>query len=80
MPVFVFQGEHDCSSPTVLAERYVESISAPRKAFVAIPGAGHFAVFMKSDEFLEELVARVRPLAVAAGTGRVQSGRHSSTP
>lgn len=25
---------------------------------------GHFAVFMRSDEFLRELVARVRPLAL----------------
>jgi len=26
---------------------------------------GHFAVFMRSDQFLQELVARVRPLALA---------------
>jgi pimeloyl-ACP methyl ester carboxylesterase len=63
LPVFVFQGEHDCSSPTELARNYVDSINAPKKEFVAIPGAGHFAVFMKSNEFLMELVARVRPLA-----------------
>ena len=64
VPVFVFQGEHDCSSPTALARSYVDSIRAPRKKFVAISGAGHFAVFMKSDEFLKELTARVRPLAI----------------
>lgn len=63
VPVFVFQGEHDCSSPTELARSYVDSIRAPKKEFFAIPGAGHFAVFMKSNEFLKELVARVRPLA-----------------
>ena len=66
VPVFVFQGDHDCSSPTELARNYVDSISAPKKEFIAIPGAGHFAVFMKSNEFLKELVARVRPLATAS--------------
>jgi pimeloyl-ACP methyl ester carboxylesterase len=64
LPVFVLQGEHDCSTPTALARTYVEAIRAPRKEFAAIPGAGHFAAFMKPDEFLRELVARVRPLAV----------------
>jgi len=53
VPVFVFQGEHDCSSPTELARNYVDSINAPRKEFVAIPGAGHFAVFIESDAFLK---------------------------
>jgi pimeloyl-ACP methyl ester carboxylesterase len=62
VPVFVFQGVEDFTTPTRLASEYVESIRAPVKAFVTIPG-GHFAVFMESEEFLEELVTRVRPLA-----------------
>jgi pimeloyl-ACP methyl ester carboxylesterase len=65
IPIFVFQGEQDFTTPTVLAQHYLESIKAPRKAFVPISGGGHFAVFMHSDKFLEELVVRVRPLAVA---------------
>ncbi|HST77246.1 MAG TPA: alpha/beta fold hydrolase, partial [Verrucomicrobiae bacterium] len=68
IPMFFFQGAEDFTSPTELARDYMNAIQAPRKAFVAIQGAGHFAVFMHSDEFLEELVRRVRPLAV--GTGR----------
>jgi pimeloyl-ACP methyl ester carboxylesterase len=63
LPVFVIQGAEDFTTPTSLAREFVSSLRAPRKEFVAIPGAGHFAVFMKSDEFLRELVARVRPLA-----------------
>ena len=63
LPVFVFQGAEDFTTPTDLARRYVDSIRAPRKAFVPIVGGGHFAVFMKSDAFLKELVARVLPLA-----------------
>jgi len=65
IPIFVFQGEEDFTAPTALAQHYLESIKAPRKAFVPINGGGHFAVFMHSDQFLQELVARVRPLALA---------------
>jgi pimeloyl-ACP methyl ester carboxylesterase len=65
VPVFVFQGEEDFTTSTVLARHYVESIKAPRKEFVAIKGGGHFAVFMRSDQFLQELITRVRPLAVS---------------
>ena len=62
VPVFVFQGAEDFTTPTSLARSFVASIRAPRKAFVAIDGGGHFAVFMQSDAFLKELVARVLPL------------------
>lgn len=65
IPVYVFQGEEDFTTSTALAQHYVESIKAPRKEFVAIKGGGHFAVFMRSDQFLQELIARVRPLALA---------------
>ena len=64
MPVIVIQGEHDCTTPTALAKSYLDSISAPLKDFVVIPGEGHFAAFIKSDEFLKDLIARVRPLAL----------------
>ena len=66
VPVFVIQGADDFTTPTELARRYLDSIKAPRKAFVSIVGGGHFAVFMKSDRFLIELTRRVRPLALAA--------------
>jgi len=61
VPVFVIQGAEDFTTPTSLARAFVQSIRAPRKAFVAIPDAGHFAVFMKRDVFLRELVAKVLP-------------------
>ena len=63
IPVFVIQGAEDFTTPTTLARSFVASIHAPQKAFVTIEGGGHFAVFMKSDAFLNELVARVLPLA-----------------
>ncbi len=65
VPIFFFQGAEDFTAPTALAREYLEMIQAPQKAFVPIEGGGHFAVFMRSDQFLAELVKRVRPLATA---------------
>ena len=62
MPVFVIQGAEDFTTPTSLAKTYLNSLHAPRKAFVTIDAAGHFAVFIKQDIFLKELRARVLPL------------------
>ena len=63
--MFIFQGAEDFTTPTALARRYLDRVKAPRKSFVSIEGGGHFAVFMKSDQFLKELARRVRPLAVS---------------
>ena len=63
VPVFVIQGAEDFTTPTSLARSFVDSIRAPAKAFVPIEGGGHFAVFMKSSAFVDQLVSRVRPLA-----------------
>ena len=63
VPVFVIQGAEDFTTPTSLARSFVDSIRAPAKAFVAIEGGGHFAVFMKPSAFLDQLVLRVLPLA-----------------
>jgi len=62
LPVFVIQGATDFTTQTSLARSFVASINAPRKEFVTIPDAGHFALFMKSDAFLTELVRLVSPL------------------
>ena len=61
VPVFVIQGDEDFTTPTSLARAFVDSIRAPAKAFVTIEG-GHFAVFMKTSAFLDQLVPTVLPL------------------
>jgi pimeloyl-ACP methyl ester carboxylesterase len=63
LPVFVIQGVEDFTTPTSLARSFVTGIHAPQKAFIPIAGGGHFAVFMRSQEFLGQLVSLVRPLA-----------------
>jgi pimeloyl-ACP methyl ester carboxylesterase len=44
LPYYVVQGRRDTFAPTVLAERYFASVSAPRKRMVVIEDAGHFAL------------------------------------
>jgi pimeloyl-ACP methyl ester carboxylesterase len=66
VPIFVVQGTEDDWQPAELSRAFVTQISAPRKEFVPIDGAGHFALTEHSDEFLRILVERVRPLAAEA--------------
>lgn len=61
IPIMVIQGAEDFTTATSLAQAYVNSITAPYKAFVTIPNGGHFAVFIHSDEFLASLLNLVQP-------------------
>ena len=78
VPVFVIQGAEDYTTPTSLARTFVSSIRAPQKAFVAIEGGGHFAVFMKSEclpERARRASAATREVSLSAedaGLSRVQ--------
>src|SRR5665213_2755729 len=63
IPMFFIEGDADYITPIEPAEQYFKSITAPHKEFVQFPGGDHFIPFDRPDEFLSELVARVRPLA-----------------
>ncbi|MGC2810042.1 MAG: alpha/beta hydrolase [Bradyrhizobium sp.] len=63
LPMFFVEGGEDYITPIEPAEQYFESITAPHKEFVKLPGGDHFIPFDRPDEFLSELVARVRPFA-----------------
>lgn len=62
LPVFIIHGDNDIITPTELARLYYNEIEAPHKEFVLIKNAGHLACFARADQFLEELLTRVRPL------------------
>ena len=64
VPFFIFNGDLDLVTPMDLAQRYFDTIEAPQKVFVALEGGGHSAMLTMPDRFLNELVTRVRPLAV----------------
>ena len=65
VPFFLFQGETDVVTLTTLAEEYFAEVETPTKGLALIKDAGHFAAFTQPEQFLTELLTRVRPLASA---------------
>jgi pimeloyl-ACP methyl ester carboxylesterase len=63
VPLFFFQGTEDLIAPASLVSELSGQVQAPRSELVLFPGAGHNAFYFLSDRFLQELNARVRPLA-----------------
>jgi pimeloyl-ACP methyl ester carboxylesterase len=61
VPMFFFEGTADQSTPMELAEQYFDEIIAPHKEFVRFEGCHHFVVMNRPDDFLRELLTRVRP-------------------
>jgi pimeloyl-ACP methyl ester carboxylesterase len=49
-----------------LCKQNARVVDAPQKEYVLLNAGGHFALFTHPTEFLDELVKRVRPLAVGA--------------
>jgi proline iminopeptidase len=66
IPFFLFQGEHDILTPVDLAAAYFADVEAPVKEMALIKDATHFASFWQPEQFLTELVTRVRPVVVAS--------------
>jgi len=66
LPMFVIDGADDIQVPMPLARDWFATVQAPRKEFITIPGAAHLALATHSDEFLQIVDEKVRPLAVAA--------------
>jgi len=64
IPFFIFQGEDDVLTPPSQAKAYFDDVIAPVKGMALIRDAGHFAAFTQPDQFLNELLARVRPLVI----------------
>lgn len=68
LPFFVFHGDTDIFTPTAAAKEFFDEIEAPLKDFALIKNAGHLACFARPDQFLEELIRRVRPLALPSSS------------
>jgi len=63
IPMVFIEGDEDGVTPIGPAERYFEQITAPHKEFVQVHGGDHFLPFDRPDQFLANLLARVRPFA-----------------
>jgi pimeloyl-ACP methyl ester carboxylesterase len=70
VPFFLLQGESDVVTVTTLAEEYFAEVEAPRKGLALIRNAGHFAAFTQPEQFLTELLTRVRPAGAPVGHDR----------
>jgi pimeloyl-ACP methyl ester carboxylesterase len=66
VPIFVFNGDHDGTTPMEVSKPWFDGIHAPQKEFVVLPGGGHVAMLTDPDHFLVELRQRVWPVAHAA--------------
>jgi pimeloyl-ACP methyl ester carboxylesterase len=62
VPIFFFQGTEDLLAPIALVEAYFSAIEAPHKELVRFADCHHFLVINRPDDFLAELLARVRHL------------------
>jgi pimeloyl-ACP methyl ester carboxylesterase len=77
-PIFIIEGPTDVMTPPELARAWIESIEAPAKAMVELPGASHLAFATAAEAYLAELIGRVRPLAVE-GDGATGDGPPAQT-
>lgn len=66
VPVTVVAGRHDMTTPSALAEEYLRSLAAPRKAFVWFEASGHFPFLEEPGHFLEVM----RRVAAETAVGR----------
>jgi hypothetical protein len=55
-------------TPTRAAQAFYDLVDASLKRFALIRNAGHFAAFLEPDQFLEQLLFDVRPLAETSQT------------
>jgi pimeloyl-ACP methyl ester carboxylesterase len=62
VPVFFIQGSEDILTAPEVTEQYFESISAPQKAFVLVPQAGHDPNAPMVDAEYKVIRERVAPL------------------
>jgi len=61
VPVVIIDGDKDLVTPR--NGLFFDTLSAPRKSYIILPGDGHLALFTDPSRFLKILVTQVRPLA-----------------
>ena len=64
---FLIQGQDDVMAATPQAVNYFHVVTAPHKSLTIVPHAGHFALMTAPNAFLDALVKKVRPVAIARG-------------
>jgi len=64
IPIFFIQGQEDINALPELAKAYLDTIKAPQKQFISVPGTGHEDSVESLKVTLDLLWKQVRPYAI----------------
>jgi proline iminopeptidase len=64
VPIFLFMGRHDYTTPWPIAQRWLDRLQAPRKAMVWFENSAHLPMIEEQRHTLKALLEEARPLAV----------------
>jgi pimeloyl-ACP methyl ester carboxylesterase len=62
-PLFLINGRYDMSCVSTIAQRWFETVEAPRKDLLWLENSGHNGVFTENQKFMQYMVEKVYPLA-----------------
>ena len=65
VPVFLFLGRHDTTTPPGIASSWLDRLAAPAKSVVWFENSAHLPMIEEPGRTLDVLYRRVRPLAAA---------------
>jgi proline iminopeptidase len=63
VPLFLFMGRHDYTTPWPIAQGWLDRLQAPRKAMVWFGNSAHLPMIEEPGHMLKALLDSVRPLA-----------------
>lgn len=69
VPIILFEGRHDFTTPSNVAEEWLSRVKAPKTKLVWFDNSSHMMLVEEPGKMLLHLVQDVRPIAVAAGDG-----------
>jgi len=67
VPILIFAGRYDYTTPTAPVERWYGALKAPKKRWVWFENSAHMMSVEEPGKVLVHLVQDARPIAVAAG-------------
>lgn len=59
VPVYLFQGDHDQNTPTVLAKAWFDNLEAPYKEYVPFHESGHSPIKEEDELWGKTLVEKL---------------------
>lgn len=78
VPMVFLQGDLDLQTPTALVIEAAPQIRTPHTEVILFTDAGHVALVTHAEEFLREMIERVRPLAMGKLRRRAKPRARSS--